>query len=129
VSEVVRATYIGQTFSISCSFDPPVEIANWPVQVGYSFSGNGSCGQSTATVRGKVSGTQHTTLDGTTVTAYVIEATVTTQGQIVSTSNETEWVDPVLRLIVHESNDMHGTFGAFTFSSNITRDLVSGNPS
>lgn len=124
VSDVLRQEGI----SFTCTFSPPVEVADWPIAVGYSFSGAGSCGSFSISLKGSVTRTVQTTLGGTAVTAYVVDFTATTQGQVNSTTTDEEWLDPALRLDVHDAADTNGTYGPFKFQSNLTRDLVSGSP-
>lgn len=128
-SEVMRATYGGQTQSYTCTFDPPVPVIGWPVHVGYSFSGAGSCGAFTVTISGQVTGTHTVTIDGASVTTYVISSTYTTKGQVNSTTTETDWFDPASRLDVHMATDTKGSYGVFSFELQSTRDLVSERPS
>lgn len=128
-SEVMRATYGGQTQSYTCTFDPPVPVIGWPVHVGYSFSGAGSCGAFTVTISGQVTGTHIVTIDGASVTTYVISSTYTTKGQVNSTTTETDWFDPASRLDVHMATDTKGSYGVFSFELQSTRDLVSERPS
>lgn len=128
-SEVMRASYGGQTASFSCTFSPPVPVIGWPLRVGYSFSGSGDCGSFTVSLSGQITGTHTVTLDGSPITTYVVEATYTTKGQVNSTTTETDWFDPGSRLDVHMASDTKGSYGAFPFEVQSTRDLVSEHPS
>ena len=132
--EVQRMTEGGSTITFTCNFAPPMEIAPWPLRVGYSFTGSATCrgssGSFTVSASGKISGTQQVTLDGAAVTTYVIDTSITTSGSVTSTGSEVDWFDPALRLDVHSSVNEHGNFGSLaTFSTQVTRDLVSGHPS
>ncbi len=124
VTEVLRQEGV----SFTCNFSPPLEVAAWPVKVGYSFSGTGSCGSFSISIKGGITRTLQTTVGGSAVTAYVVDFTATTQGQFDSTSTVEEWLDPIHRLDVHEATNTNGTYGAFKFQANLTRDLVSTNP-
>ena len=118
--------------SFTCTFSPPVVILSWPVRVGYAFSGSGSCsgtfGSFTASVSGRVSGTQTTTLDGSSVTSDVVDTHVTTSGSVTSTDDQVDWFDPALRLDVHDESKEQGSSAGLSFSSDVTRTLVSGHP-
>jgi len=46
-----------------------------------------------------------------------------------SNDSETQWFAPSLRLMAHDESNDSGTYGPFSFKSNVTRDLVSGQPS
>ena len=129
-SELVQMSYGGQTASFDCTFDQPVLILPWPAKVGYSFSGSGTCGSGIdLTVSGTITGTQPVTLDGTTVTTYVISTAVKTTGQVTSTDNETDWFAPSLRLDAKSQSNESGSYGPFPFSAQVTRTLESGHPS
>lgn len=136
--EVIRMTIPsgsgGQPLVVSftCTFSPAVVILSWPVRVGYAFSGSGSCsgtfGSFTASVSGSVSGTQQTTLDGAAVSTYVVDTHVTTSGSVTSTDDEVDWFDPALRLDVHDESKEQGSSSGVSFTSDVTRTLVSGHP-
>lgn len=128
VSTVTRASFNGQTLSFTCTFSPPLEVTAWPPKVGYVISGQGSCGSFTATVSGRITGTRHTVVDGQTVNTYVIDATITTRGSVQLTDHEIDWLSPALHLLVHTSDEEHGTYGPVSFSSNVSRDLESPRP-
>ena len=124
VSEVIRMS--GVTFT--CTFSPPLEVVSWPPAVGHQFSGTGACGSFTAQVSGSVTGTQATSVDGTGVTAFVVQTHVTTTGSVSSSSTETDWFDPALGLDLSQDSSQSGTYEGISFSSQITRKLVSGRP-
>jgi hypothetical protein len=129
VSIVTRADLNSQSLSFTCTFSPPLEVTPWPPTVGYAFSGEGSCGSFTASVTGRIDGTQPVTLDGQAITTYVIDATITTHGSVSLTDHEIDWFSPTMRLLVHTSDDEQGTYGLVSFSSRVTRDLESARRS
>ena len=125
VAEVIRMS--GLTFS--CTFSPPVEVLSWPPAVGHRFSGTGQCGSFTAQVSGEVTGTEPTTVDGTGVTAYVVQTHVTTTGSVSSSSTETDWFDPGTGLDLSQDTSQSGTYDGVAFSSQLNRKLLSARPS
>ncbi|MHB8438244.1 MAG: hypothetical protein ACYDD4_03675 [Acidimicrobiales bacterium] len=129
-SELVQMSYGGQTVSLNCTFSHPIQILPWPVRVGWTFSGSGTCGSNIdVSVSGSITATQQATLDGVAVTTYVVDTTVKTTGQVSSSDSEVDWFDPALRLNVHDESNESGTYGPFPFSAHLTRDLESGHPS
>jgi hypothetical protein len=129
ITTVVTRTTLGtQTVAFTCTFNPGVPAPPWPPAVGKAFSASGSCGSFTAQVTGRIDGTRTVALDGRSLTAYVVDSTIVTHGQVESTQTETDWFSPVLRLSVHSETHSKGTFGAFRFSSDLTSDLESGRP-
>ena len=127
-STTTTSSLNGQSVSFTCTFSPPLSVTPWPPTVGYAFSGQGSCGSFTAQVSGRIDGTRAVDLDGQSITTYVIDATITTHGSVSLTDRQTDWFSPSLRLLVHTSDDEQGTYGLFSFSSQITRDLESAHP-
>lgn len=129
VSEVLRIQAFGGTSTYTCTMSSPVLIIDWPVEVGYRFAGTGNCGSFTISISGQIAGTHAAQLDGSTTPTYVVESTVTTKGQIDSTTDETDWIDVTRSLIVHSDATTKGTYGSFSFQSQLTRDLESATPS
>ena len=123
-AEVIRMA--GITFS--CTFSPPLEVIAWPPAVGHEFSGTGNCGSFTAAVSGSVTGTQPTSVDGASVTAYVVQTHVTTTGSLSSSSTETDWFDAALGLDLYQDTSQSGTYDGIGFSSKVTRKILSGHP-
>jgi hypothetical protein len=56
-------------------------------------------------------------------------STITTSGQVTSTSHQVDWFVAELRMAVHTENDTKGKFGTFEFASAGTADLISAIPS
>jgi hypothetical protein len=128
-SEVIRVSSGGSTYTYTCTFSPPVAIIPWPPTTGYQFSGSGSCGSFTASISGSIPSTQQTSIDDRSVTAFVLDTNIYTSGGVDSTIQSTDWVDPESSLDVYESASTKGTYGGlFSFSSQVTRRLVSERP-
>jgi hypothetical protein len=118
-----------QQFEVKCHFaDPGVPAPPWPADPGKPISGKANCGQIQVEVSGSITGKRTTQLDGQTIEVVVATVTIKTTGQIESTSTETQWWSPALRLTVHSESQTKGRFGAFPFESNIKSDLKSGKP-
>jgi hypothetical protein len=114
---------------VRCTFDDPMPAPTWPPAVGKTASGHANCGSFQLDVTSKITGTKPVTMDGTGYTAYVVESTSKTTGNVTSTGTQTDWFVPELRMATHTSTSQKGTFGTFTFSSEGTADLVSAKPS
>lgn len=121
---VVRA---GGT-EVRCTFDPPLATPAWPPTVGATSSGHGECGAFTTDVTSEITETRTVTLDGRSYDAVVVRSTITTSGQFESTSSQVDWFVPELRLSTHSETTSKGSFGAFTFESAGTSDLLSATP-
>lgn len=123
-SEVIRMQ--GQTFT--CTFAPPMLVVNWPPTVGHQFSGSANCGSFTVQASGSISGTQQTSVGGSTVTAYVVTTNATTTGSVSASSTETDWLDPVHKLDIRQQTQEKGTYQGIAFESDVTRTLISTQP-
>lgn len=119
---------MGET-EITCTFDPPLPAPSWPPVVGGKASGHGECGAFTTDVTSEITEARTVSLDGKTYDAVVLESTITTSGQVESTSHQVDWFVPELRISAHSETDSKGTFGTFTFESSGTADLLSATPS
>lgn len=113
---------------IKCTFGRGVPAPTWPPKVGATGEGHGDCGSFQTEITGSITGTKPVTVDGTAYTAYVVESTITTTGQVESKSNQVDWFVPELRLSTHTESSGKGKFGTFEFSSSGTSDLVSAKP-
>jgi hypothetical protein len=114
--------------TITCAFNPPVPAPPWPATTGKPITGHANCGQLTADVNGSITGKKNVTLDGKSIEVVVASVTITTHGQIESTSTQEQWWAPSLRIPTHTHTVTRGTYGAFAFNSDITTDLKSGTP-
>ncbi|HLI55187.1 MAG TPA: hypothetical protein VKU88_12735 [Acidimicrobiales bacterium] len=115
--------------NITCTFDPPIPAPAWPAAVGDKFSSTGDCGKFTISVSGAITGQKQVTVGGVAYQVWVIDSTLSLHGEVSGSGSEEDWYSPALRLPVHEYDQLKGTYGAFTFSSTLTSDLVSGTPS
>ena len=113
---------------ITCTFDPRPATPPWPAVVGAKSSGSGDCGTFTIDIKLSITGTKQVTIDGASYDAVVVNTTITTTGQLTSTSTQVEWFVPALRLSTHTGTNSKGKFGTFEFSSKGTSDLVSAKP-
>jgi hypothetical protein len=129
VSEVLHTATGGQQVTFTCPFDGPMPAPPWPPAVGATFSGHANCGAFTLDANGRITGTRDVALDGTTLHTFVVETAIATHGQVESTGSQVDWFSPLLRLPVHSESRQQGTYGFFSFSSDLTSDLVSGRPS
>jgi hypothetical protein len=136
-SEVIQMSADGQTISFTCAFSSPVQVIDWPPTVGHQFSGSTKCtspnnsyGSFTVSLSGSVSGTQPTSDGGSPATAYVVSTKATTSGSVTSTTTETDWFDPGPDIDLYQSSQQSGNYeGLVSFSSMVTRTLVSTHPS
>ena len=117
-----------QGLQFTCHFDPPVPAPPWPATDGKTITGHASCGQITVDVSGRITSHRSSSSTGATIEVVVVETTLTTHGQVESTTNDIQWWAPSLRLPVHSESKTDGRFGAFGFSSNVTTDLKSARP-
>jgi hypothetical protein len=123
VSMASRVQQSGESFVIECHADPPIEVMSWPPQIGYTFSGQASCGSFSASISGSIDGSQTSTVGTESVSSYSINMTITTTGSLNFTDHQVDWYSPALSLLVHTSDDAQGTYGLTSFSSRIVRDL------
>ena len=113
---------------VRCTFDPPLASPAWPPAIGAKSSGRGACGSFATDVATEITEARTVTLEGKTYDAFVVESTITTTGQFESTSHQVDWFVPELRMSTHTETDSTGSFGAFTFESSGTSDLLSATP-
>ncbi len=125
---ITDAVTRAQGLEIRCHFDAPVPAPPWPATVGKTITGHAVCGQITVDVTGSITELRKATVDGKSIDVVVIKTTLTTKGQVESTSNDVQWWAPSLRIPVHSESNTTGRFGAFTFRSNVISDLKSATP-
>ncbi len=128
VSEVENVLLPGHAETITCTFKPGVPYPPWPLTIGATAQSHTSCGPVSVAAKGDVIGRRTTTVGGTTLTVYVVKVTLTTSGQITSTSTDTEWFAPSLRLVVRDASTISGKYGPFSFTGSFTRTLTSTTP-
>jgi hypothetical protein len=114
--------------NITCTFDPAIPAPAWPAAVGDKFSSTGDCGKFTISVSGAITGQKQVTVGGVAYQVWVIDSTLSLHGEVTGSGSQEDWYSPALRLPVHEYDQLKGSYGAFTFSSTLTSDLVSGTP-
>jgi hypothetical protein len=115
--------------AITCTFDPPgVPAPPWPATDGKKITGHANCGALTADVAGSITGHKNVTLDGKSIEVVVGTVTITTHGQVESTSTQEQWWAPSLRVPTHTHSVTKGTYSGFAFNSDVTTDLKSGVP-
>lgn len=127
--ELIESETLGQGGKVVCTFNPPLPAPAWPVTVGAAASGTGNCGKFNATVKEKVTGTREATVGTSSFKVFVIDIDMDASGQFQATETATAWYAPALRLVLHEVDNAKATYGAYSFNSQLTSDLVSPNPS
>lgn len=126
---LVSTTESGPNGAVDCTFDPAIPAPPWPTSAGASFSSTGNCGQFQLHVSGRVIETKTVPLDGKSYTVWVVDSTLTATGKITASGQQEDWYSPALRLDLHRSSELQGSYGPFTFKSQLTSDLESANPS
>jgi len=111
-----------------CTFDPPLTLVAWPPTVGHTASGEADCENVHITYEVRITGQVPVTIDGATYEAFVMESTVTTTGDLESTSEQLDHFVAELRQSVHTESTSEGTFRGVQFSATSTSDLVSATP-
>lgn len=126
---VMRSNASGQTQTFTCTFNPGVPSPPWPPTVGETYQGHGDCGSFTVDVHGTVQATRNVSVGGVSHKAYVLVSTLAIHGQIEGSGSQTDWLDPVSSLILHEETAQQATYGGvFKFSGSTTSDLESTKP-
>lgn len=115
---------------VKCTFGRGVPSPSWPPKVGANASGRGTCDNYNLVVdiTSSITGTKPVSIDGASYTAYVVESTIKTSGQLTSETKQVDWFVAELRLSTHTEQTSKGKFGTFDFSSQGTSDLVSAKP-
>lgn len=112
----------------TCTFNPAIPAPTWPPKVGDAFHTSGNCGSFTVAVSGRITGTRTVSLDGRSFMAWVVDATLSTQGQVQATGTQEDWYSPTLRLPLYQNSTIQGTYGIFSFRSQVTTRLESIKP-
>jgi len=123
-------TIVESGFSQEVRPSPPVLALPSPAPVGRIWSWRTTTvdGRSTVDSSFKVVRTEAVPVGGESVAASVIEATITTTGEITSTGRQTLWFAPASGLIVKQQETTTGRFGVISFSSESTDILRSLRP-
>jgi hypothetical protein len=128
ISEVEHVPLPGHAETITCRFNPGVPYPPWPLRIGATAQAHTKCGSVNVSAKGDVTERRTTTVHGVRLTVYVVKVTLTTSGQITSTSTDTEWFAPSLRLVVRDASTISGKYGPFGFTGSFTRTLTSTTP-
>jgi hypothetical protein len=126
---VLSETMQGPQGNEVCTFNPPLPTLPWPPVTGKTFNSTGSCGGGlTVRVSGQLGGQQTDVVAGQSFEVWVLNATIDASGDGLNASGtEVAWLSPALRLPLHEYTSLKGTYaGVFSFTSQLTTDIVSG---
>ncbi|HVM55248.1 MAG TPA: hypothetical protein VM262_18830 [Acidimicrobiales bacterium] len=115
--------------TVTCVFRPAVAIPAWPPTVGATSEGTGDCGTFTTHLSTRITGRDPVTLDGVSYDAYLITSTVTTTGDIESTTTQVDHYVAELRLSARSESHTSGTYRGFAFESTLVAELLSAVPS
>jgi hypothetical protein len=128
LADVQRYAFAGHTETIRCTFHPGLPFPPWPLSVGSTFKGGGSCGNVHVSGSGHVISRRAVTIGGRSLQVFVINSTLKTTGGVTSTSTDLEWFAPTLRLSVRDAGKTTGSFGPVGFRSTFVRTLISTQP-
>jgi hypothetical protein len=103
--------------------DPPTTGRSW------SWTAKSTDGKTTASVTARIRGQETLTIGGTPTPTTVIESTLRLTGDITYTAQMQNWVDGAHRLSVKDHTQGEGTFGAVTFTTDITSVIRTTKPS
>ena len=115
--------------AITCHFDGDgVPAPPWPADNGKKISGHANCGAVTVDIDGSVTGRHTASVAGQPIDVVDTHFTITTHGQVESTSTtDASWA-PSIRMIVHDHTVTNGRYGAIAFQADTTRDLLRTTP-
>ncbi|MDP9072074.1 MAG: hypothetical protein M3N68_12505, partial [Actinomycetota bacterium] len=110
--------------------EPPVLAVPLPASVGraWSWRMTSTDGQTTVDASLRVARSEGVDVGGENVPAIVVEATITTGGDVVSTTRQTLWISDRYRLVVQQQDVTDGRIGTITFRSESTDRLLSTRP-
>jgi len=111
--------------NVNCTFSPAVPAPPWPPAVGDTFASTGNCGQFTVDVTGRITGQRTFALGHSSYATWVVDTTLTFHGQVTGSGSQEDWYSPALRIPLHEYTTVHGNYGPFSFSSQLTSDVTS----
>jgi hypothetical protein len=103
--------------------DPPTTGRTW------SWTAKSTDGKTTAAVTARIKGQETLTIGGTPTPTTLIESTLQLTGDITYTAHMQNWVDRAHRLSVKDHTKGEGSFGAVTFTSDITSVIRTTKPS
>jgi hypothetical protein len=127
VSQKITAQGVTKEFKPSS----PVMVLPYPLTKGQEWSWKMTSTDNATTVDAKFKYVNDENIDvgGTSLKTYVIEATIVVSGDLKSTSKQTLWLSPDLRLSAQERDVTDGSFGQAAFHSETLRKLKSAKPS
>jgi hypothetical protein len=114
--------------AITCTFDPPVAAPPWPPTTGATTTGSGDCEMFSVKVELRITGQTPVTVGDQRFDAWVVETTITTYGDVESTTHQTDHFVEALRMSAHTESSTEGRFGQLRFSGTSVSDLVSAVP-
>jgi hypothetical protein len=111
--------------------DPPGLAFPQPAAMGrtWSWSAKSTDGATSVKSDFKILRTETIAIGSEQVPTVVVEATVTTSGDITSTSKRTMWTSEAYRLIVRQDEKLDGTYSGFKFNADTSSVLQSTKPS
>lgn len=125
---ILSTTVMTPQGNATCTFNPAIPAPTWPPAVGDSFQTSGNCGNFTVSISGRITGSRTVQLDGQSFQAWVVDASLSTKGQVDATGTQEDWYSPALRLPLYQNSTIQGTYGLFSFHSQLTTRLESIKP-
>ncbi len=109
---------------------PPVLYAPVPGSVGQSWSWNATSTDRLTRIQqsSRFDRTEQKVVGAQTIDVVVVETDITITGDIKATGHITSWVSPAYKLVVRSHSTLTGSYGAFTFASDVTSDLLDLRP-
>lgn len=118
---------VSQTVNGSpCPFDSPVPWPPWPIAVGKTFTGHGSCSGTSFGVIGRVMSSGSTPVGGAQVATYLVHTTLSLNGSAIGIQDDS--YAPSLRLPVKTHTVLTVNYLGYLLSSDITYTLKSVTP-
>jgi hypothetical protein len=110
--------------------EPPGLVFPQPATIGKTWSWNATSTDGKTTVKSefKIARTETIAVGGEQVPCVVLEATVTTGGDIVSTSKRTIWTSEAYKLVVRQDDKSNGTYSGYSFKFDTSSVLQSTKP-
>jgi hypothetical protein len=110
--------------------EPPGLVFPQPATIGKTWTWNAKSTDGKTTVKSdfKVVRTETIAIGGEQVPTVVLEATVTTGGDVVSTSKRTIWTSEAYRLVVRQDDKTNGTYSGYAFKFDTSSVLQSTKP-
>jgi hypothetical protein len=122
--EEATVTCAGIKQPTQVTFDPPQEKVRLPLTVGASWSGTGGDADRTEAYTAKVLRTEVRTVDGRSLTTYVVETTVRMSGSESGSRLQRWWYAPSLAVPVRWYEEISASRMGATYSSQATFTVV-----